>query len=80
MIFRPARLGCCLMMFAITGPAIAADSCGPGCHSAPFGPCVRDGWQQGLPVRNECPAVSMHRSPCGEGYRWDRRMKTCFQR
>jgi hypothetical protein len=78
MILRSARLGFCLIMFAIAGPAIAADGCGPGCHSAPFGGCVRDGWEQGLPVRNECPASSLPRPPCGKGYRWDRRAMMCF--
>jgi len=34
---------------------LAADGCGPGCHSAPNGGVV-DGWQLGAPLRNECPA------------------------
>ena len=28
------------------------------------GSCVRDGWEQGLPVRNECPATSRPTPPC----------------
>jgi hypothetical protein len=30
--------------FSIFGAANAADGCGPGCHSAPNGGCVVDGW------------------------------------
>ncbi len=45
-------------IFAIVpaiGPAIAADQCGPGCHSAQYGGCVVDGWETGARVWNECP-------------------------
>ena len=35
---------------------LGAGACGVGCSSTPEGACVRDGWQQGLPVRNEVPS------------------------
>jgi hypothetical protein len=41
---------------SLFGAANAADGCGPGCHSAPNGGCVVDGWGTGARVRNECPA------------------------
>lgn len=39
----------------VFGPANAADDCGPGCHSAPYGGCVANGWERGARIRNECP-------------------------
>jgi hypothetical protein len=48
--------------------ANAADGCGPGCHGTLYGACVVDGWGQGRHVRNECPAGSRPRPPCGRGY------------
>ena len=68
MIAHLVRLGFCLVL-AIPAAAIAADACGIGCHSTPAGVCVRDGWEQGLPVRNERPATSRPRSPCGSYFR-----------
>ena len=49
-----------LTVSSITLPASALDGgfCGIGCHATGAGSCVRDGWEQGLPVRNECPATS----------------------
>jgi hypothetical protein len=32
---------------SIFGAANAADGCGPGCHNAPYGGCVVDGWSTG---------------------------------
>jgi hypothetical protein len=57
--------------------ADAADGCGPGCHSAPLGGCVVDGWGILPPgTRNECPAGSRAVPPCPHGYVW--RFKACF--
>lgn len=81
MILRAARFGYCLvMLFAVLAApdAAFAFTCGPGCHTSPSGACVRDGWEQGLRVRNECPAFSSPRPPCGPGMRWDRRKLACF--
>jgi hypothetical protein len=81
MVLRAAQFGSCLiMLFAVVGTpnAASAFSCGPGCHTSPSGACVRDGWEQGLPVRNECPAFTSPRPPCGPYLRWDRRMQACF--
>ena len=66
-----------IMLFASAGPADAF-WCGPGCHTSPSGACVRDGWEQGLRVRNECPAFTAPRPPCGYRMKWDRRMQACF--
>jgi hypothetical protein len=55
---RFACLGAFLVAFALTGPASAAGGCGVGCYSTSEGACVRDGGQQGLPVRNVRPATS----------------------
>ena len=60
-MIRFACLGAVLVAFALTGPASATGGCGVGCHSTSEGACVRDGWQEGLPVWNVCPATS--RSP-----------------
>jgi len=82
MVLRAAQFGSCLiMLFAVLGSldtAIAFGGCGPGCHTSPSGACVRDGWEQGLRVRNECPAFTSPRPPCGPYLRWDRRMQACF--
>jgi hypothetical protein len=78
MILRCALAGFCLIvLLAGAGPADAF-WCGPGCHTSPSGACVRDGWDQALPVRNECPAFTAPRPPCGPYFRWDRRMRACF--
>jgi hypothetical protein len=79
-ILRLVRLGFSLMVFAIAAPANAADGCGPGCHGSPGGACVRDGWEQALPVRNECPATSRPSPPCGRYYRWSARAMMCIER
>jgi hypothetical protein len=57
-----------------------AGSCGPGCHFAQNGGCVVDGWETGARVRNECPAGTRPRPPCGEGYVWRSREKACLLR
>jgi hypothetical protein len=82
MIRRATQFGLCLVMLSavlVAPDAAFANYCGPGCHASPSGACVRDGWEQGLPVRNECPAFTSPRPPCGPYYRWDRRMRACFQ-
>jgi len=82
-MIRPGvQFGFCLaVLMAVLGTpdAAFAHSCGPGCHATPSGACVRDGWQQALPVRNECPAFTSPRPPCGRYFRWNRRMLACFQ-
>ena len=81
MVLRAAQIASCLiMLFAVLGTpdAAFASSCGPGCHETPSGACVRDGWEQALPVRNECPAYTRPQPPCGVGMRWDRRKMACF--
>jgi hypothetical protein len=60
---------------SIFGTANAADGCGPGCHSAPYGGCVVDGWGPAR-VRNECPVGTRPRPPCPFGYVW--RFAACF--
>jgi hypothetical protein len=55
---------------SIIARANAADGCGPGCHATLYGACVVDGWDRGRHVRNECPAGSRPRPPCGPGYTW----------
>ncbi|TWC01141.1 hypothetical protein FBZ93_104418 [Bradyrhizobium macuxiense] len=61
-------------------PANAADGCGVGCHSTAYGACVIDGWGTGARVRNECPATSRPRPPCGgRGYIWRRDLQACSQ-
>ena len=82
MILRTALLGACLIASAVTGAPDAAQAfyCGPGCHTSPSGACVRDGWDQAQPVRNECPAYTRPQPPCYAGMRWDRRMQACFPR
>jgi hypothetical protein len=81
MTLRPGLFACCLIVLGFAaGPAIAFDECGVGCHATMGGACVRDGWQQGLPVRNECPATSRPTPPCGPSYRWDRRAMMYVER
>jgi hypothetical protein len=72
------RATCLIALFALLGTASPAVACGPGCHFSPSGACVRDGWEQGLPVRNECPAYARPQPPCGFGMRWDRQKLACF--
>jgi hypothetical protein len=67
-----------MLLFAGSGPANAWFGCGPGCHESPSGACVRDGWELGLRVRNECPAFTSPRPPCGPHHNWNRRMQACF--
>jgi hypothetical protein len=80
------RLGLGLLLtalaipLAISDPALAFGGCGAGCHATSAGVCVRDGWQEGLPVRNECPATSRPTPPCGADYRWNRRAMMCVAR
>jgi hypothetical protein len=50
-MIRFACFGAFFVAFA--GPASATGGCGVGCRSSSQGACVRDGWQEGLPVRNE---------------------------
>lgn len=77
-MIRIAYVGAILMVWALAAdPALAAGGCGLGCSVAPRGGCVRDGWQQGLPVRNECPATSRPTPLCGPYHRWDRRSQSC---
>jgi hypothetical protein len=47
---RFACLGAFFLAFALTRPAFATGGCGVSCHSTSQGACVRDGWQEGLPV------------------------------
>jgi hypothetical protein len=72
-------LGFGLIIFGME-PAFAFGGCGVGCHSTPEGACVRDGWQEGFPVRNECPATSRPTPPCGPYYRWSRQSLMCIPR
>ncbi len=61
-------------------PANAFDGCGPGCHSTAMGVCVIDGWGTGARVRNECPATSRARPPCGgHGFVWRPDYRACSQ-
>jgi hypothetical protein len=71
-----------LILFSVTQPASAffGGSCGVGCHASGSGSCVRDGWEQGLPVINECPATSRPTPPCGRDYRWSRQSMMCVTR
>ena len=81
MTLRSVCFASCLVVFASAGgAALAADGCGVGCSASASGSCVRDGWQQGLPVRNECPATSRPTPPCGAYYRWSRQSMACVVR
>jgi hypothetical protein len=65
---------------ALIGGTQAAGGCGEGCHMTSGGACVVDGWGTGAKVRNECPATSRPRSPCGgSDFIWDRKKEACFQ-
>lgn len=67
-------------IFLGTHAAKAADGCGVGCHATVMGACVVDGWTSGARVRNECPATSRPRPPCGgHGYIWRRTHQACMQ-
>ena len=78
MILRTFCFG--LIIFTLIEPAIAFGGCGVGCHATSAGVCVRDGWQEGLPVRNECPATARPTPPCGPYHRWNRQAMTCMAR
>jgi hypothetical protein len=81
MTSRFAYFGSCLFIFAFAAePALAFGGCGIGCYTTSQGACVREGWQQGLPVRNECPATSRPTPPCGKYYRWSRASQMCVLR
>ncbi|WP_430650076.1 GCG_CRPN prefix-to-repeats domain-containing protein [Bradyrhizobium ivorense] len=73
----------CLTAVALLGysPAHAADGCGVGCHATVAGACVIDGWgTPGLRVRNQCPATTRPRPPCGGGgFVWRRDWQACAQ-
>lgn len=73
------RLCLGLVISFATPPAFAFGGCGVGCRSTFQGACVRDGWQEGLPVRNECPATSRPTPPCGQYYRWSRVAQMCVR-
>jgi len=68
MMIRFAFFGAFFVAFALAEPAWGAGGCGVGCSSTSEGACVRDGWQQGLPVRNVCPASRLT-PPCGPYHR-----------
>jgi len=71
-----AVLFACIL--ASVGAAYAADGCGPGCHSAPNGGCVVDGWGTGAPVWNECPAGARPLRPCYYPFVWRPRYRACI--
>jgi hypothetical protein len=79
-MIRFACLGAFLVAFALTGPAWATGGCGIGCRTTSEGACVRDGWQEGLPVRNVCPATSQPTPPCGPYHRWSPQSMMCIPR
>ena len=78
-MIRFACFGAFLAVVALPGPAAAAGACGVGCHSSE-GACVRDGWQEGLPVWNVCPATSRPSPPCGPYHRWSWQSMMCVAR
>ena len=81
MTLRATLFASCLIASAFSAvPAMAFGFCGVGCHASPSGACVRDGWEQGLPVRNECPATSRPTPPCGLTHRWSRQTMSCVTR
>ena len=80
MTLRSAFFASCLIAFAFANPALAAGGCGVGCSTTSQGACVRDGWREGLAVRNECPATSRPTPPCGKYYRWSREAMMCVER
>jgi hypothetical protein len=68
-----------MLLFAVVSTANAADGCGPGCHATVAGACVVDGWSMGARVRNECPATSHPRPPCGgSDYIWSPGKRACI--
>ncbi|PAY10273.1 hypothetical protein CK489_06990 [Bradyrhizobium sp. UFLA03-84] len=76
----------CLFAVLTTGaflgltPANAAEGCGDGCHRTSGGACVIDGWGTSARVRNECPATTRPRPPCGgHGFAWRRDYQACSQ-
>ena len=72
-------LGLLLMVLPPTaGVHGSVDSCGPGCHLAPNGGCVVNGWEAGAQVWNECPAGSRPKPPCGAAFRWSKQAKACL--
>jgi len=80
MIIRFAYFGAFFVALALAGPARGLGGCGVGCSSTSQAACVGDGWQQGLPVRNECPAASWPTPPCGPHHRWSRLSMSCILR
>jgi hypothetical protein len=62
------------------GTAQAWDGCGVGCHTAPLGGCVVDGWETATPIspRNECPVYAVPRPSCPFGYVWRNKYRACF--
>ena len=70
-----------LLLLGAVSAANADVFCGTGCHTSLFGACVADGWEQGARVRNECPATTRPRPPCGgPDYVWSRNKQACFPR
>jgi hypothetical protein len=80
MMIRFNCFGAFFVALALAGPAWGAGGCGVGCSSTSEGACVREGWQQGLPVRNECPATTRPTPPCGPHHRWSRQAMSCVLR
>jgi hypothetical protein len=80
MTLRPVLLAFCLLAFTFAAEPVLAFGCGVGCYSTAGGACVREGWLEGLPVRNECPATSRPTPPCGSYHRWSRRAQMCVLR
>jgi hypothetical protein len=69
----------CLLLSAFAGPTFAGGECGTGCSTTAQGACVRDGWQQGLPVRNKCPATTRPTPRCGRYHHWSRLRMACVE-
>ncbi len=82
MMEKTMRLMFVALLFLVLPPRAgmsdSGDSCGPGCHLAPNGGCVVDGWEVGAPVWNECPAGLRPKPPCGAAFRWSRQAKACL--
>lgn len=74
-LFAAALLAASVANF---GAAHAADGCGPGCSTAPYGGCVVNGWNVARSGRilNECPVGTHPRRPCPYGYVW--KFGACF--
>jgi hypothetical protein len=77
---RTILIAAIFMIVPAMCPAIGADGCGPGCHSAQYGGCVVDGWERGAAVWNECPAGAHPRPPCGGDYVWSKRIRACIEK